>query len=221
MRKILTIVILLCSSVSWAQSEIEENIPILNDIASRWTQKNIPVTVTHKGKPVHDYAQAICAQFSDYLPNAYMVDYLSSPGNYTYEEKHYLVEDDPRHGFIKIDGGGQFDFMTEVCYWKRKNGHALVAVLLQIGHEGEGQYTDAALLFYDFNPKTHMLTPDMLVKRDVDTILARHDGKPNFELPKEDKDISLSYTKWDPEEDFIFEDYTLKWTGNSFREVSE
>lgn len=211
---------LLCAVASWAQNTIENDTEAMKTIAKQWTTKTIRVTTSHPKTPIHDYANALCSQFMNYSPCASMVDYLKKPGEYTWEEKHYLVDDAPSNGYIKCDMGGQCDYMTEICYWRRPNGHALVAMLMQIGSEGEGVYTVNALLFYDYDPKTRMLTPDLKIKQFVDKFLKKHKnaGTPCIYLPKENKDICVGYVKWDPEEDFLYENYLLKWTGNAFVE---
>ena len=209
---------LLCAIASWAQDTTEKDTEAMEAIAKQWTSQSVRVTITHPKAPIHDYANALCRQFMNYSPCAAMVDYLKKPGDYTWEEKHYIVDDAPRNGYIKCDMGGQCDYLAEVCYWRRPNGHALVAMLMQIGSEGEGVDTKNVLLFYDYNPKTRMLTPDLKIKQFVDNFLKKHTnaGTPCFSLPKENKDISIGYVKWDPEEDFLYENYLLQWTGNAF-----
>ena len=86
--------------------------------------------------------------------------YLKNPANYNVQKDNYLMEDAPRNGYIRCNMPGQFDYLTELCYWKRANGHSLVGVLLQMGHEGEGTVTDYAMLFYDYNPSTRIMTPE-------------------------------------------------------------
>ncbi|MBR5687362.1 MAG: hypothetical protein IKX36_05335 [Prevotella sp.] len=214
------VVLLLCSVFSWAQDTVEQDTKAMSAIAKQWTGKTIRVTTSHPNAPIHDYANALCSQFMNYSPCAAMVDYLKKPGQYTWEEKHYIVDDAPRNGYIQCDMGGQCDYKAEVCYWRRPNGHALVAMLMQIGSEGEGVNTVNALLFYDYNPKTRTLSPDLKIKQFFDSFLKKHKnaGTPCIYLPKENKDISVGYVKWDPEEDFLYENYLLKWTGNAFTE---
>ena len=103
-----------------------------------------------------------------------MMDYLKKPGDYSWEEKHYYSEDLPRNGYIKCDMGGQFDYLTEMCYWRRPNEHQLVGVLMQIGHEGEA--CDALILFYDFDPKTQVMSPDTTIHQTVMKIVNNHTG---------------------------------------------
>ena len=108
-----------------------------------------------------------------------------------------------------------------MCYWKRANGHSLVGVLLQMGHEGEGVDDDSVLLFYDYNPSTRTMTPDMKVYQTVKDILAKHTGTPTLNLPKEGKDISVHYIEFiqTDENDFKWEQNTLKWGNDTFTEI--
>ena len=165
---------------------------------------------------IRNFAKAFCSQYQQYKPNVAMVDYLKKPGEYDWDEKYYYVEDDPRNGYIKSDLLGQFDFMTAMCYWRRANKHQLVGVLMQIGHEGER--SDAVMLFYDYDPETQVMTPETEVYQTVVNIVKKHRGDMFVRLPQEGKDIEVSTVVWSEEDDFIFDDFLLHWTGDSFVE---
>ena len=182
-----------------------------------WADHSIQVENIDPNARIHSFAKAFCSMYQEYRPNEAMVDYLKMPGEYTYEEKYYLIEDDPSHGYIKCDMGGQFDYMTEMCYWRRPNGHQLVGVLMQVGHEGE--QCDAVLLFYDFDPKTQMMSPDLAIYEFVIAIVGKHKGDAFFYLPKEGKDIDAMTVYWSEIDDFVYDGFRLKWTGNSFVEA--
>lgn len=191
----------------------------IKTIVSKWASNPIRVTAANQKARIHDFAKAFCSQYTGYSPNTGMVDYLKKPGKYTWEEKHYYVDDAPSNGYIKCDRGGQFDYMTEICYWRRPNGHSLVGVLMQMGFEGEGTVNKYALLFYDYDPNTRTMTPDMKVYNTVKSIVKTHRGTPNFRLPQEGKDIEVYSAEWvgTEDEDFFFDDFQLKWTGNGFK----
>ena len=182
-----------------------------------WADNPIQVENIDPNARIRSFAKAFCSRYQDYRPNEAMTDYLKKPGEYSWEEKHYYTEDHPRNGYIKCDMGGQFDYMTEMCYWRRPNGHMLVGVLMQVGHEGE--VCDAVLLFYDFDPKTQLMTPDTKIYNSCLTITSKHKGSRWFELPIEGKDISVTAVRWTPEDDFVFDEFMLKWNGNSFDEA--
>lgn len=181
-----------------------------------WADNPIQVENIDPNARIRSFAKAFCSKYQDYRPNEAMTDYLKKPGDYSYEEKHYYTTDDPRNGYIKCDVGGQFDYMTEICYWRRSNGHLLVGVLMQVGHEGEE--CDAVLLFYDFDPKTQLMSPDTALYQTVMDIVSKHIGSLFFYLPQEGKDISVSAVHWTPEDDFVYDEFMLKWTGNAFVE---
>ena len=184
-----------------------------------WANQPIRVENIDPNARIRSFAKAFCGMYQEYRPNEAMTDYLKKPGNYSLEEKHYLTEDDPRHGFIKCDMGWQFDYMTEMCYWRRPNGHQLVGVLMQVGHEGEK--CDAVLLFYDFDPQTQLMSPDTAIYQSVMDIVGRHHGDLSFRLHHEDKDIWASAVYWTEIDDFVYDNFWLRWTGNSFVEEED
>lgn len=194
----------------------EDDFKNVEDIVAQWKGKRLLVENAFKQAPVRNFAKAFCTHYQQYAPNKSMADYLKKPGNYTWEEKGYYTEEDIRNGYVKCDVGGQFDHMTEVCYWKRKKGHALVGILMQMGHEGEK--ASNALLFYDYDPKSRLMTPDIKVWDAVSQYIGSHEGSCFACLPKEGKNIDITMVVWTPENDFEYSDYILKWTGDSFVE---
>lgn len=222
MKTITTVLMLFVTMLVWGQDNnesIDNDFPEkeVKTIERQWAGKSLQVIITGQKAGIHDFASAFCLQYPKYRPNACLTDYLKRPGDYSWEEKHYFVEDAPRNGFIKCDMGWQCDYTTEMCYWRRTNGHSLVGVLLQVGHEGEGSETDYALLFYDYDPSSRIMKPDMTIYRAVKELVRRHSGNLSFRLPNEEKDIRVVSVKWNAEDDFDFEEFFLKWTGNSFR----
>lgn len=222
MKKHLILLAMACLAMTTAWGQIarssERDInpeTYISEIQKVWADNPLQVENLFPQAEIRNFAKAFCSQYQDYMPNEAMVDYLKKPGEYTWEEKHYYAEDDPRHGYIKCDMGGQFDYMTEMCYWHRSNGHQLVGVLMQVGYEGEK--CDAAILFYDFDPKTQRMIPDTEVYQTVMDILSKHKGSLFFRLPQEGKDIEVSAVQWTPEDDFVYDDIVLKWTGNNFK----
>jgi hypothetical protein len=170
---------------------------------------------------IHNFAKAFCSQYQKYAPNVAMTLYLKNPANYDRQKDEYYMEDAPRNGYIKCNMPGQFDYLTELCYWKRANGHSLVGVLMQVGHEGEGTITDYAMLFYDYNPSTRIMTPDMTMYQTVKRILYNQPGSANLSLPKEGKDIGVYYVEFVHTDtyDFKWQNTILKWQDDTFIEV--
>lgn len=227
MRKkvLMTWVLALCTMTTWGQTfdteKMENPEKEISAIEQQWATKTLKVTNANPKARIWDFAKAFCSQYQDYVPNAAMMDYLKNPKAYSPDTntKPYYVDDAPRNGYIKCDMLFQCDFMTELCYWRRTNGHSLVGVLMQVGHEGEGSQTDYSLLFYDFNPKTMTMTPDVKVYQKVEELIAKQKGTPSLRLPKEGKDITVVCVEWiGGDDDFRFFDVNLHWTGDTFSE---
>lgn len=223
MKFLLPFLFTLVPLFSWCQAfepEISEHPELaIHDIEDHWGSQSLTIDNAHAKNRIWAFAYAFCSHYQGYTPNLAMLDYLKRPGAFDPSERQYYVDDAPRNGYIKCDMMWQFDFETEICYWRRTNGHLLVGVLMQMGHEGEGTKTDYALLFYDFNPKTQVMTPDLTVYRAVKALAARHPGTPSFRMPREGKDIAVTFVEWigTDDEDFRFKEVFLKWTGNGFQ----
>lgn len=219
---LLTMTCLAMITTAWGQVEkLSEKDTIATqrilEIREIWSDNPIQVENDFPNARIRNFAKAFASRYVQYRPNEAMMDYLKKPGDYSWEEKHYYSEDLPRNGYIKCDMGGQFDYLTEMCYWRRPNGHQLVGVLMQIGYEGEK--CDAVILFYDFDPKTQVMSPDTTIHQTAMKIVNNHPGSLFFELPKEGKDINVTAVRWTMEDDFVYDDFLLKWNGNSFDEA--
>lgn len=225
MKKHLLLFILACfamASTTWGQvEELSEKDTIATqrilDIREVWADSPLQVENVFPNARVRNFAKAFAGKYLQYRPNVAMIDYLKKPGEYDWSERHYYVEDDPRNGFIKCDIIGQFDYKTELCYWRRPDGHMLVGVLLQVTNEGER--STAALLFYDFDPETQVMSPETKVYQTVTDLVGKHQGNAYFYLPQEGKDIRASTVYWSETDDFVYDDFLLKWKDNSFVEA--
>ena len=221
----LSLLFLLVSTLAWGQAfdpwSYENQEGEIQTIDQNWSKTPLKVGNDYPNAMNRNFAKAFCGQYPKYAPNVAMMLYLKNPDKHDMQKEHFFVEDSPRNGYIKCDMMGQFDFMTEVCFWKRANGHSLVGVLTQMGHEGEGTKTDYAMLFYDYNPSTRMMTPDMTIYQTVKDIVAKHHGCASFTLPEEGKDIKVNYVDHIQAEDadFHWENCTLKWANNTFKET--
>lgn len=219
--KVITMLLMLVSMAAWGQEFVVPDVEYpekeLKVIERKWADTPIKVEPAGTKAGIHDFAKAFCKKYQSYVPNLALVDYLKTPGEYSFNEKHYMVDDAPRNGYIKCDMGYQCDYMTEMCYWRLADGHSLVGVLMQVGHEGEGAETDYALLFYNYNPATKTMTPATSVCQTVKRLLTKHKGTSNLKLPREGKDIQVTYVEWNEEDDFTFDEVPLKWTGSSFK----
>lgn len=221
----LVVSLLSTSAYTWAQEfepwNYENQEGEIYAIEQSWNQSPLKVGNDFPKAMIHNFAKAFCSRYQKYAPNIAMMLYLNNPAKYDEQKSNYYMDDAPPNGYMKCDMRGQFDFLTEICFWKRTNGHSLVGILLQMGHEGEGTNNDNAMLFYDYNPSTRTMTPDMTVYQRVKHILAQHAGSPNLQLPKEGKDIRVFYVEFvqGDDHDFMWENNTLKWEDNTFKEI--
>ena len=215
MKFLLLLTILLPSfavSINASEDEPEE---AMKRIDLRWASKPLTVTMNAQQSRIANFARTFAQEYTEYTPNEKLVTYLANPAAYVPGHSHYYVEEDSRNGYLKVDLTYQMDYMTEFCYWRRPNGHSLVGIVLRVGYEGER--AEGLCLFYDYNPTTGILTPDLKVKRAVDQVIARHPGNSVYVfLPQQGKDISIHFVHWDPEEDFVTIEEELKWKGNGF-----
>lgn len=218
----LAVLFMLMTVAAWGQRSAnaggeDEAVLQMRKVERAWTGKTLRVTSNNRNARIRDFAKAFCSQYKGYKPNACMMEYLKNPGGNSYEEKPYLVDDAPRNGYIKCDMRWQCEYMTEICYWRRPNGHSLVGVLMQKGFEsGRNEYL---LMFYDFDPSTNVMTPDMSALNSVNRQINRHHtGSPVVHLPKEGKNISVMCFNYnvDEGEDPDADMFEVKWTGNGF-----
>ena len=211
-KHIITIVISLLSLSALAQGfidvRIEDSGAEMRTIEKRWTTNAIRVNIAHPKALIHDLAQAFCGQYTNYVPNSCAVKFLKNPSAHDPEKNGYHAEVAPRNGFMRCDIGAQFDHKVEMCYWRRPNGHSLVGVLMLAAGEGERSFS--SLLFYDYDPATHIMTPDVKVCNTVNGILSKHKGSRFMSLPKEGKDIRVSTVEWSETDDFVYDEFMLK-----------
>ena len=100
----------------------------------------------------------------------------------------------PRKGYLAIGSMGDGDFIT-YCFWKRNNGHLLLAVQWTKEVDCGGH----VLVFYDYSPNMQLLTPDTQLTRRFERKYGRR--RPDTEphglysvialLPSNGKDITV------------------------------
>ena len=109
---------------------------------------------------------------------------------------------------------------TQRCYWNRKNGHSLVGVFMVNG--SESGKSENVFMFYDYDPKTNIMTPDMDVCKVVEKVaLDKTFDDYALELPQEGKDIVVNLYSDDEENSYDMTEMTLKWTGDTFTLVAD
>ena len=120
-----------------------------------------------------------------------MLKYFANPKAYNEEAEIYRVESDITNGYIETLLLTEVVRTTIMCYWNRKNGHSLVGVVMVNGSENEK--SENVFMFYDYDPKTNIMTPDLNVYKVVEKVaLDKAFDEYLLELPQKGKDIVVN-----------------------------
>ena len=201
-------------------ADTDENVESgLYDVTSNW--KHTPITVCPKGAKVNiqDFAQAICSQYDRFEPNEKILKYFAAPKTYDEEAELFEVKSDITNGYIRSMLLAEVVRETQMCYWNRKNGHSLVGVFMVNGFES-GK-SENVFMFYDYDPKTNIMTPDMDVYKVVEKVaIDKAFDDYLLELPQKGKDIVVDLYTDNGEDGSDVTEKTLKWTGDTFTLVA-
>lgn len=181
-----------------------------------------PITVSPMGAKanIQDFAQAFCSKYDRFEPNEKILKYFAAPKTYDEVAECYRVESDIPHGYIESLLLTEVVRTTIMCYWNRKNGHSLVGVFMVNG--SESGKSENVFMFYDYDPKTNIMTPDRDVCKVVEKVaLDKTFDDYALELPQEGKDIVVNLYSDDEENSYDVTEKTLKWTGNTFTLVAD
>ena len=192
----------------------------LYDVTSNW--KQTPVTVSPKGAKanIQDFARAFCSQYDGYEPNEKILKYFAAPKTYDEIEECYRVESDIPNGYIRCFLLTEVPRITQMCYWNRQNGHSLVGVFMQNG--SENAKSENVIMFYDYDPNTRIMTPDLNVCKVVEKVaLDNAFDEYILELPQKGKDIVVNLYTDNGEDGSDVTEKTLKWTGDTFTLVAD
>ncbi|MBR5102080.1 MAG: hypothetical protein IK092_03045 [Muribaculaceae bacterium] len=200
-----------------AEEPVSEETKLTGDLASyvrSWDKVRIKVD-GGSSPNVRMFAKALCRQFNGYGPAEALENYTTYPNDYDYNEDLYQIEDKTSNGYIHCTGLTQFQNKIACCYWRRSNGHRLVA--LWIGAEKENPSLNKHLLaFYDFDPSTGYLTPEKELTRKVDNKVRGYDSYV-VDLPIEGKNIIIQAFNYDYDGDSAnSREFKLRWNGDSF-----
>ena len=202
-------------------ADVDEDLPEgLDSMTSGLTETSI--TVSPKGAKVNiqDFAQAFCSQYDRFEPNEKVLKYFAAPKTYDEVAECYRVESDITNGYIRTLLLTEVVRTTIMCYWNRKNGHSLVGVFMVNGYES-GK-SENAFMFYDYDPKTNIMTPDLNVYKVVEKVaLDKAFDDYDLELPQKGKDIVVYFYTDNGEDDYDVTEKTLKWTGDTFTLVAD
>jgi len=191
-----------------------------------WTSHTLKDVTEGKKAGIELFALAFCTEYSNYKPNEALCKYLNSTTRKEEVEVDMDIEDygpltvhidnQQQKGFISSSAMTQFDWLTDCCYWKRDNGHCLVAFWMSEGHE-DPDTNDQFLLFYDYDPDTDSMTPEKSLVRMVDDVVGDFDSY-GAELPADGKDIILNGYTIDEENDSAeITEFLLRWNGHDFK----
>jgi hypothetical protein len=192
----------------------------LSAIVSNW--QSAPITVSPKGAKanIEDFALAFCSKYDSYEPNKKMLKYFANPKAYNEDAEIYRVESDITNGYIRSFLLTEVGRLTQMCYWNRKNGHSLVGVFMANG--SENSKSENVFMFYDYDPKTNIMTPDLNVYKVVEKVaLDKAFEDYLLELPQEGKDIVVYLYLDNEENSYDDTEKTLKWTGDTFTLVAD
>lgn len=186
----------------------------ISDIKEAWKTKPIKMENNEGDPDVYKFALAFCDEYSAYDPNAAMMDYIGNPKEYNEEEAGFHIEDDKSNGYISSSLMTEFDYKTDCCFWKRNDGHRLVAFWLCEQLEGM-ENPESLALFYDFDPKTNVMTPEPKLTELIEKNTASF---PAYEvrLPDKDKDIEVVTFTDSGEDSYDTSSFQMIWDGQNF-----
>jgi len=176
---------------------------------------------------IHDFMFAFSKECSAFEPVKAMAYYLKSPKefkasgdkNFTTESVDYnfsyTIHDNPRYGYMSCNAGSQFDNGLQCCYWKRKNGHRLVAIYLVEEFENPS-FNEHLLMFYDYNPVNHTMTPETTLTDMVEKKIGRFDSWA-VTLPEIGKDVIVSGYTFTDDDSAVEKKFTMLWDGQIFK----
>ena len=186
-------------------------------ISSVWEMSPLAGVAKDGKVGIEQFAQKFCYEYNNYQPNKELCDYLRDPAKYNNED--FDINCQSKKGYISCRGMFQCSFDTECCYWKRKNGHSLVAFWLYEGHESGAEYQ--LLAFYDYDPDTDTMTPEPALSKRLLDVVDKYDSY-SVILPAEGTDIEIiGYTDNEEEDNCIATDYQAHWDGNDFTKIEE
>lgn len=185
----------------------------LSYIQKHWSSLQFPINPRGTTPGIKQFALAFVTYYPAFNPNAALIDYITSPKNYNPENKGCAIDDQERHGYLRSSAMSQFSMETACCYWKRQNGHQLVAFWMLDEHENAEDDCRVAA-FYDYDPKADLMKPEPALTDMVEQIAKDFDSY-EVKLPIQGKDIEVICYRHleDSAEPYPF---LMKWNGQTF-----
>ena len=194
---------------------------VLPTIGKVWAKTPLKVVAPGPKVGIEQFAATFCKQYSNYKPNELLMGYIKSPSGYDEETASYRIVDEKKNGFMSCFINGDLDWDTHCCYWNRNDGHKLVAFSMVENHESWDFQEDALLVFYDFDPATGTMTPDLALVKKVEDLGKQYDTY-SVTLPSEGKDIGMLCHNLETNHPYGQEViYKLRWNGKDFNAEKE
>lgn len=184
-------------------------------VRSVWELAPIPVAPAEGMADIERFALSFCNEYSNYVPNKVLYDYLKDQAKFKEDLEKigfgFNVDNQKEEGYILCRAETQFSQDTDCRCWKRDNGHILVAFWMEEASESGDD--DELLVFYDYDPATNTMTPELELGKKVAEAMAQYDGGYTVRL----QDQEIIGHKINVEEDNCENIvYSLRWNGNDF-----
>lgn len=192
----------------------------MRKMQTTWSKESIEgLPPEENGLDIVALAVAFCEKYSDFDANKQLVTYFTRRDQFNSD--WYFVDEDLKNGYVRCGSGSEISSDVTACYWKKKDGHRLVAFWLELGHEGS-EHVDQLLAFYDYDPESDSMTPKPELSQRVEKTMSKFDAY-SVRLPDEGKDIILMGHDFGDDDSYQCTYYLFKWNGNDFdqKEVSE
>lgn len=187
----------------------------IKHVADTWKSTSFKVNANTNKPGIKQMVLPVLRHYKKFTGNRLMLKYLTNPKGYQADHGNYGIDDQTSNGYIRCDDGMQFSASTSCCYWKRDNGHRLLAIYLE--DTFENHLPEQAILFYDYDPATRTLKPDLNTAEIMSEAIkmVKSDEQYIIQLPSKGKNIKLMMFPKNADEDGC-ETRTLKWNGTSF-----
>ena len=190
----------------------ETALPAIRDV---WAQTPISPVAADGTANISNIVFAFCQEFSDYMPNKSLLEYLAFPNRYKEDEASYLIVDKKNNGYLSCYMKADLDWGVECCYWNLTSGKKLVGFWLTENHLSWAN-AEQTLAFYEYDPDSDTLEPVPDIARTILDVTDRYDSF-GLNLPIEGRDIAaLCHNTTNPSHP-VEAQYIFRFTGSSFK----
>lgn len=187
----------------------------IQNVANTWKSTTFKVNAHTRTPDIKQLVMPFLRHYKKFTGNRLMLKYLTNPKGYSADHSNYGIDDQTRNGYIHCTDGVQMGASTTCCYWKRDNGHRLLAIYLEDTFENHDP--EQAILFYDFDPETRTLKPDLNMAEIMNAAINRVKSSEIYviDLPSKGKNIEMRVFPKNKNEEGCMT-HTLRWNGISF-----